>query len=163
MKVYDIAVRKLKDGIYTGTFTIPAGVKRSEIVAYEDAEPGECELRIGAADEPVSVDMQATSKLAFVMNELRGILRIVEPEEEPCQGDKNLLDMCSDTSEQGEGISAKLIEAGNKQDVSYAELLAKAKVIAKQLLEDDAELYPDGCPCDACEAAREIMEVTCRK
>jgi hypothetical protein len=45
----------------------------------------------------------------------------------------------------------------------YRELLAKAKVIAKQLLEDDAELYPDGCPCDACEAAREIMEVTCRK
>lgn len=81
MKVYDIAVRKLKDGSYTGTFTIPAGVKRSEIVAYEDAEPGECELRIGAAD-PVSVDIHATSKLAFVMNELRGILRVVAPEEE---------------------------------------------------------------------------------
>ncbi len=99
MKVYDIAVRKLKDGSYTGTFTIPAGVKRSEIVAYEDAEPGECELRIGAADEPVSVDMQATSKLAFVMNELRGILRIVEPEPELegtvlSESEKNLLDMC---------------------------------------------------------------------
>lgn len=80
MKIYNVAVRKLKDGSFTGSFTIPAGVKRSEIVPYEDADEGGCELMLPGEAAQIKVDRPA-EKLAFVMNELRGILRIVEPED----------------------------------------------------------------------------------
>jgi len=52
--------------------------------------------------------------------------------------------------------------------MNNAELLRKAKLVAKHWLEDGeaanreiypVEEYPTGCPCEACEAAREIMKI----
>jgi hypothetical protein len=69
LKIYNVSVRKLKDGSFSGSFSIPSGIKRSEIVQFEDAES--CELF--ESGRVITLNEQASEKFMDILDDINRI------------------------------------------------------------------------------------------
>jgi len=69
--IQNVSFRRLKDGTFTMTATVPAGAKRSELVAFEDAEDG-CELH--EAGRVITLDEKASERFASIFRDLSGVV-----------------------------------------------------------------------------------------
>lgn len=69
--IQNVAFRRLKDGSFTMTGTVPAGVKRSELVVFEDADDG-CELH--EAGRVITIDERASEKFAALFTGIDDVM-----------------------------------------------------------------------------------------
>lgn len=80
--IQNVTFRRLKDGSFTMTGTVPAGVKRSELVVFEDADGG-CELY--EAGRVVTLDERASEKFASLFRDIESVIEkhTPQPAEQP--------------------------------------------------------------------------------
>jgi hypothetical protein len=75
MEIFNVSVRKLKDGSGSGSFTLPTGFKRADVIPFEDAES--CSLCETAPELPMGdADTEFYSLVDLAKQIGEGILRL---------------------------------------------------------------------------------------
>ena len=75
MLIYNVSVRKLKDGSGSGSFTLPVGFKRSDVIIFEDAES--CTLCESAPELPLTdADTEFYSLVDLAKQIGEGVMRL---------------------------------------------------------------------------------------